>query len=111
MIGVLRAEEIELEAIARWTSTKLVVQYPKDSTKPRPKTIPTMDQKSDEKAVRALPGQEFSCCAAGATVSGWALAASVIPDFRPSMPPTRCRPIRVSGNSPATITKNCSTSL
>ena len=26
MIGVLRAAEIELEAIARWTSTKLVVQ-------------------------------------------------------------------------------------
>ena len=26
MIGVLRAEEIESEAIARWTSTKLVVQ-------------------------------------------------------------------------------------
>ena len=26
MIGVLRAEEIESDAIARWTSTKLVVQ-------------------------------------------------------------------------------------
>ena len=26
MIGVLRAEEIEFDAIARWTSTKLVVQ-------------------------------------------------------------------------------------
>ncbi len=26
MIGVLRAAEIELEAMARWTSTKLVVQ-------------------------------------------------------------------------------------
>ena len=26
MIGVLRAEEIESEAIARWTSTKFVVQ-------------------------------------------------------------------------------------
>ena len=26
MIGVLRADEIELEAIARWTSTKFVVQ-------------------------------------------------------------------------------------
>ena len=26
MIGVLRADEIEFEAIARWTSTKFVVQ-------------------------------------------------------------------------------------
>ena len=26
MTGVLRADEIESEAIARWTSTKLVVQ-------------------------------------------------------------------------------------
>ena len=26
MIGVLRAAEIDLEAIARWTSTKFVVQ-------------------------------------------------------------------------------------
>ena len=26
MIGVLRADEIESDAIARWTSTKLVVQ-------------------------------------------------------------------------------------
>src|SRR6478609_8183053 len=61
MIGVLRADEIELEAIARWTSTKLVVQYPNDSTNPRPKTMPTTDQKSDVKPVRALPAQEFSC--------------------------------------------------
>ena len=43
MIGERRAADIELEAIARWTSTKLVVQYPKDSTNPRPNTIPITD--------------------------------------------------------------------
>ena len=60
--------------------------------------------------MRALPGQEFSCSAAVA-VSGFLLAASVIPSVSPSQPPTLCRPSSVSGSSAATITKNCSTSL
>ncbi len=38
-------------------------------------------------------------------------ARSVIWSLSPPQPPTRCRPIRVSGSSAATMTKNCSTSL
>ena len=43
MIGERRAADIEFEAIARCTSTKLVVQYPKDSTNPSPNTMPITD--------------------------------------------------------------------
>ena len=61
MIGVDWAEEIESEAMARCTSTKFVVQYPKDSTKPRPKTRPTTDSRLESKPEIELPGQECSC--------------------------------------------------
>src|SRR5271170_634182 len=40
--GVLRAAVMFLAAIARWTTRKLVHQYPNDSTKPRPNTIAKM---------------------------------------------------------------------
>ena len=37
--GVRRAADRLRALIARWTSAKFVVQYPKDCTKPSPKTI------------------------------------------------------------------------
>ncbi len=71
--------------------------------------MPTTDQNGESRPDSAWPGQESSCCSAGGP---WpASAASVILSVRPSQPPTRCRPSRVSGSSDATITKNCSTSL
>src|SRR3954454_5734232 len=109
--GVARAADIDLVANARCTSTKFVVQYPKDSTKPSPKTMPTTERNEESKPVSACPVQEFSCWSAGATVSGLAFAAAVILSVSPLHQPTLCRPIRVSGSSDATITKNCSTSL
>ena len=43
--------------------------------------MPTTDQKSDVKPVRALPAQEFSCWSAGAMVSGCLDAALVMPSL------------------------------
>ena len=72
--------------------------------------MPTPTEVGESKPVSAWPGQEFSCCSAGGPWPAFR-RASVILSVRPSQPPTRCRPIRVSGSSAATITKNCSTSL
>ena len=60
--------------------------------------MPTTDQKSESKPVRALPGQEFSCWSAGAMLECCS-AAAVILSVSPPQPPTRCRPSRVSGSS------------
>ena len=43
-MGARRAADIEFDAMARCTSTKFVVQYPKESTNPSPNTIPMTDQ-------------------------------------------------------------------
>lgn len=40
MIGVMRAAFWSFADIARWTSAKLVVQYPNERQKPRPMTMP-----------------------------------------------------------------------
>ena len=40
MIGVRRASDIDRAAMARCTTRKFVHQYPKESTNPRPATIP-----------------------------------------------------------------------
>src|SRR3954447_19085271 len=102
MIGARRAEFMSFEAMARCTSTKLVVQYPKDSTKPSPKTIPTTDQKDELYVVIVVPGQE----------SSWSLVpADDILSCRPLQPPISWSASKVSGSSAATITKNCRTSL
>lgn len=103
MIGVRRAADMLFDAIARCTSTKFVVQYPKDSTKPRPNTMPRTDRKLLPKPVRLSPGQECSCSVPP--------GLCVILSTRPCQPPTLTRPTMVSGSSATTITKNCSTSL
>ena len=66
MIGAERAAVIESAAIARCTSTKFVVQYPKDKTKPSPKTMPKADNAGELKPDSSRPGQECSW------FSGWA---------------------------------------
>ncbi len=40
IIGVIRAERRSFAEKARWTTRKSVVQYPKDKTKPSPRTMP-----------------------------------------------------------------------
>ena len=72
--------------------------------------MPTTDQKSELEAGERVagPGVEL---VGGTGRPDLSSAAAVILSVRPSQPPTRCRPIRVSGSSDATITKNCSTSL
>ena len=71
--------------------------------------MPTTDRMSEEKPVSAVPGHELSCSAADGTPG--APASAAIRSLSPSQPPTRERPSSVSGSSPATMTKNCSTSL
>src|SRR5436309_14921595 len=61
MMGVRRAADMLFDAMARWTSTKLVVQYPKDSTNPSPNTMPSTERMLLPKPVRLSPGQECSC--------------------------------------------------
>ncbi len=75
--------------------------------------MPMTDSSDESKPESAWPGHDWSCCAAGATAAsaGAPSAAAVILSVSPSQPPTRCRPIRVSGSREATMTKNWSTSL
>ncbi len=65
--------------------------------------MPMIEAKSSVNPLIALPGQVLSWAAP----PGEAVTLSC----KPSQPPTRCRPTRVSGSSAATMTKNCSTSL
>ena len=102
MIGVRRAADMSLAESARWTSAKFVVQYPNDSTKPSPNTMPTTDQNGLSIPVSGVPGQASSSAP---------LPAAMIFSWRPVQPPTRASPPTVSGTSSARITKNCSTSL
>ena len=60
MIGVRRAADMSLAESARWTSAKFVVQYPNDSTKPSPNTMPTTDQNGFSIPVSGVPGQASS---------------------------------------------------
>src|SRR3954451_14761271 len=102
MIGARRAEFMSFDAMDRCTSTKFVVQYPKDSTKPRPKTIPTTDQKEELYVVIVVPGHE----------SSWSLVpAEDILSRSPPQPPISWSASSVNGSRAATITKTCSTSL
>ncbi len=75
--------------------------------------MPMTDRSGESNPDSASPGQALSCCeAGGASDADDALSeAAAILSVRPSQPPTRCRPISVSGSSEATMTKNCSTSL
>lgn len=66
--------------------------------------MPTTDSTGEAKPESCVPGQV--CSSAEPSIP---LPATF--SVRPCQPPTRCRPIRVSGSSAATITKNCSTSL
>lgn len=75
--------------------------------------MPMTESSGESKPDRAWPGQDSSCWAPGATPAsaGAFSAAALILSVRPPQPPTRCRPMRVSGSSEATMTKNWSTSL
>ena len=76
--------------------------------------MPMTDRTGLLKPDSAWPGQECSCWEEVATSAPCAAAVSansVILAFSPLQPPTRCRPMRVSGSSEATMTKNWSTSL
>ena len=110
MIGARRAAEIESEAIARCTSTKLVVQYPKESTKPRPNTIPITDHTGLSNPLSAWPGHVVSWSFTDA-VTDPSDVVSITLSFNPLQPPTLMRPKIVNGTSAARMTKNCSTSL
>ena len=76
--------------------------------------MPMTDRSGESKPESAWPGHDVELLRRRGrrpTSDGALSAAAVILSVRPSQPPTRCRPIRVSGSSEATITKNCSTSL
>ena len=102
MIGVRRAADMSLADSARWTSAKFVVQYPNDSTKPRPNTMPTTDQNGFSIPVSGVPGQ---ACSSAPLPAAMIFSWTPVPAADPREPPT------VSGTSSARITKNCSTSL
>ncbi len=66
--------------------------------------MPTTERIGLSKPESASPGQVCSC-------SEPSMPSPAMRSFMPPQPPTRCRPMRVSGSRAATITKNCSTSL
>ncbi len=103
MIGVRCAADMLLDAIARCTSTKFVVQYPKLSTNPNPNTRPSTLSTLFPNPVNSLPGHADSCPAPPGPADTFAT--------RPCTPPTFTNPTIVNGNNAATITKNCNTSL
>ena len=96
--GVFRAADIEPAAMARCTTRKLVVQYPKESTKPRPKT--TANHSTPSGLASALPVNFQECIIFSGRLA-----------LIPSQPPISFNPIKTSGAKPTTIKKNCSTSL
>ena len=98
MSGVRRAAFIESAAIARCTTRKSVHQYPNDKTKPRP--IATPNASTPIGLVDALPKPLQACVNAGGSVARM-----------PCQPPASRNPRYTSGRNPATIRKNCSTSL
>jgi hypothetical protein len=102
MIGVRRAALMFFADSARWTSAKLVVQYPNESTKPRPNTMPSQCAPSG----LSVPPVSAHACRPGSPRS---LSRTL--SNSPSMPPTLTRPMTTIGMSPARITKNWSTSL
>ena len=84
--------------MARWTTRKLVHQYPKLSTNPSPMVRPIHSTPSGLVLACSMPRQEWVM-----------LAGSVC--LMPCHPPTFRRPIQTRGKKPATIRKNCRTSL
>ena len=106
--GVRRAAAIESAAMARWTTRKSVHQYPNDSTKPSPITMP------NHSTPMGLALAAFRWChesdqapaaypAFVATVSSLAVS--------PAQPPMSLSPRSTNGRKPMTMRKNCSTSL
>ena len=90
---------------ARWTSAKLVVQYPKLSTKPSPNTTPI------QLDISGLVGwwmlRPCQACRPGFPSALTPLILCSSPD----QPPTECSPTMVSGISAAQMMKNWRTSL
>ena len=85
--GVRRAADIELAAMARWTTRKSVHQYPNDSTKPRPATSP---KTSTPMGLAAEEPVNFQAC----VITGGSRA-----DI-PAHPPARFTAIIASGEKP-----------
>ena len=104
MIDVRRAAERSLADNARWTSAKFVVQYPKDSTNPRPKMMPIQSPNGLVGCPTCVPAQVASALPCSGPV--WLTVC-----FRPLQPCILTSPTTTTGTSPATITKNCRTSL
>jgi hypothetical protein len=85
---------------ARCTSVKFVVQYPNESTKPSPKTMPTQSPSGLDQGM-PVPFQVLN------ELAPRLVCATA--RFRPLQPPTWTRPTTTTGISPARITKNCNT--
>src|SRR5260370_8709937 len=102
MSGVRCPAERSLADSARCTSAKLVVQYPNESTKPSPKTMPIQSPSGLDQGM-PVPCQEEKACEPR---GGCDTAAC-----KPAQPPTSARPPITMARSPARITKNCNTSL
>ena len=96
--GVRRAALIEFAAMARCTTRKSVHQYPNDNTNPRPIANPNHSTPSRFVCALLIPTHE--CTKLGSSLA-----------FSPDHPPTLFNPSQLSGKNPATIRKNCTTSL
>ncbi len=117
MSGVRRAAPMFFAAIARWTTRKLVHQYPKDSTKPRPNTIEKMStpiglaEGPPRSGVHALDQASGAKVWSLSPIFAGAVATVASCSFSRPQPPTSLRPSQTTGAKPRTIMKNCSTSV
>ncbi len=96
--GVRRAADMDSAAMARCTTRKFVHQYPNESTKPRPATMPKI---STPIAFSVGLPMYFQAC----VIFAYRRA------FMPSHPPALATERIASGANPITISRNWRTSL
>src|SRR5262252_9485780 len=108
MSGVRRAADIESAAIARCTTRKSVHQYPNDSTKPSPITIPNTSTPIG--LAEGLFINLHDSDHAPDPNPLWVATTESL-DCSPDHPPASFSPSKTSGKNPSTIRKNCNTSL
>ncbi len=98
MSGVRRAADMESAAMARCTTRKFVHQYPKLNTNPSPATMPNSSTPMGFWLALPIYFQECVILAGRR-------------ETMPCHPPALAQASIARGANPATIRKNCSTSL
>src|ERR1035437_462933 len=101
--GTFRAAAFDSAANALWTIRKLVHQYPKDNTNPRPNKIPYHSTPSGVEVAWPVWLHVVVNVSAGNPLD---IAIGANCALSPTHPPTSLRAKNARGSSPITIMKN-----